>query len=50
MSHKGRANNRLHRWLAKESRSRLRSFIDKTMPKDVLLAKFKERKQDLAGT
>ncbi len=46
----GRAETRLHRWLAKESRRRLRTFIDKTMPKDVLLSKFKEKKRNLAGT
>jgi hypothetical protein len=49
MSH-GRAHNRLHRWLAKESRRQLRKFIDNTLPKDVFLAKFKERKQNLVGT
>jgi hypothetical protein len=49
MSH-GRAHNRLHRWLAKESRRQLRQFIDKTLPKDEFLLKFKQRKQNLVGT
>ena len=49
MSH-GRAHNRLHRWLAKESRRQLKKFIDNTLPKDVFLTKFKERKRNLVGT
>ena len=49
MSH-GRAHNRLHRWLAKESRRQLRKFFDNTLPKDVFLTKFKERKRNLVGT
>jgi len=48
MSH-GRAFNRYHRWLAKQSRRKIRQFLDKTMPKDIMLAKYKQQKELLFG-
>ena len=49
MSH-GRAFNRYHRWLARRARRQIRQFFDSTIPKDVMLAKYKQRKQQLVGT
>ena len=49
MSH-GRAFNRYHRWLAKRARRQIKKFFDETIPKDVLLIKYKHRKAELLGT
>ena len=49
MSH-GRAFARYHRFLAKRRRKLLQMFLDRNLPKDVLLEKFKERKAALFGT
>jgi hypothetical protein len=46
----GRSFNRFHRFLAKKRRQVLRHFVDREAPKDVLLLKFKRRKDVLAGT
>ena len=49
MSH-GKSFTRFHRFLAKQRRRALRVFLDYELPKDVMLQKFKERKEMLAGS
>ena len=49
MSH-GRAFKRYHRWLAKQSRRKIRQFFDATLPKDVMLTKYKQQKELLFGS
>ena len=49
MSH-GKSFHRFHRFLAKQRRRALRAFLDYDLPKDVMLHKFKERKEMLAGS
>ena len=47
---RSRSLNRFHRFLAKQHRRVLKKFRDTETPKDVLLARFKQRKEELQGT
>jgi len=47
---RNRAFNRFQRFLAKQHRHVLKKFRDTETPKDVLLSRFKQRKEELQST
>jgi hypothetical protein len=47
---RSRSFNRFHRFLAKQHRRVLKKFRDTETPKDVLLIRFKQDKEQLQGT
>jgi hypothetical protein len=47
---RSRSENRFHRFIAKQHRRVLKKFRDTETPKDILLARFKQRKEELQGT
>jgi len=47
---RSRSFNRFQRFLAKQHRRVLKKFRDTETPKDILLFRFKQRKEELQGT